>query len=242
MTTPDSRTALVLRTGDAIPEVREAHGEFAGWIARTTGDAWAGGWGEHDARDVAAALPDPSRHAAIVITGSSSSVTERASWMLRAEGWLREAAALDVPIFGICFGHQLLGQAFGGEVAPNPRGREIGSVRLDLAEGDALFDGLGPSFLVNATHVDTVARLPRGGVVLGSTDLERHAVLAIGSRVRGVQFHPEIDGALMRGYVAARSPAMRAEGLDAEAIASACADTPSSAALLRNFFRNFVTR
>jgi GMP synthase (glutamine-hydrolysing) len=62
---------------------------------------------------------------------------------------------------------------------------------------------------VNTTHVDTVAVLPDGAKCLARTELESHAVIAFGSRVRGVQFHPEIDGAVMRGYVELRRERLR---------------------------------
>jgi GMP synthase (glutamine-hydrolysing) len=237
----EHRPALILRTGDTIPELAPTYGEFAGWITRASGDAWGGPWAEHDARR-AVPLPAPSAFAAVVITGSASSVTERAAWMLRTEAWLREAAALGTPLFGICFGHQLLGQAFGGEVRRNPRGREIGTVELTVHDDDPLFDGLPRRFQVNATHVDTVAVLPARARRLGSTSLEPHAALAVGDHVRGVQFHPEIDGALMRGYVGARRAAMSAERLDPDAVAAGCADTPLAERILGNFFRHIVHR
>jgi GMP synthase (glutamine-hydrolysing) len=50
----------------------------------------------------------------VIVTGSSSSVTERAPWMLRLEGWLRDAVTKETPVLGVCFGHQLLGSALGG--------------------------------------------------------------------------------------------------------------------------------
>src|SRR5690349_14622048 len=75
-----SDTVLVLRAGDAIPEVSVIHGEFARWIERSVGEVWTGRWHEHDVR-VDGSIPSPDDYAAIIITGSIASVTERAPWM-----------------------------------------------------------------------------------------------------------------------------------------------------------------
>src|SRR5262249_54178961 len=152
----------------------------------------------------------------IIITGSISSVTERAPWMLRAEAYIREIAAAETPLLGICFGHQLMAQALGGEVQKNPRGREMGTVELSVADDDPLFDGLPRSIPVNATHVDSAVTLPPGARVLARTALEDHAVVAFGPAARGVQLHPEIDGAVMRGYIGVRRPILLEEGFDAD--------------------------
>ncbi len=234
---------VVLRTGDAVAEVAARRGEFSSWIAEHIGDAWTGAFSEHDARSDG---PLPTLPAtAIIVTGSSASVTERAAWMLRAEAWLREAVALDVPVLGICFGHQLLAQALGGMVALNTRGREIGTVSVTgttLAASDALFGELPGAMAFNATHVDTVVTLPPGAELLAHTPLERHAAFRVGRRAYGVQFHPEADGDILRGYVRAREPALRSEGLAFEAIRDGIHDAPHGPRLLRSFVRNVVGR
>src|SRR6185436_4711220 len=124
----------------------------------------------------------------------ASSVTERAPWMLRTEEFLRGASAANVPILGICFGHQLLGQALGGRVEKNPNGREIGTVRLSLedeARRDPLFGELPQAVDINMTHVDTVGVRPESARVLATTRLELTAAFRIeGRRTWGVQFHP----------------------------------------------------
>lgn len=234
-----TRPLLVLRAGDTIPAIAARHGDFPDWIRRGVGEAWEGPWFEHDAR-IEAPPPDPRRASGVIVTGSSASVTERATWMLRAEAWLREAVAAETPVLGICFGHQLLAQALGGEVRKNPRGREIGTVELVVHGDDPLLRGLPARFSVNATHVDSVAVLPAPARVLATTSLEPHAVLDLGPRVRGVQFHPEISGEVMRGYVSARRERIEQEGLDADAIHARSIDTPLGTALLGNFVRAFV--
>ena len=235
---------LVLRTGDAVPEVAARRGQFVKWIADHIGGAWDGVIREHDARGDAP-LPDPKAFSAIIVTGSSASVTERAPWMLRAEEFLREAVAAEQPVLGICFGHQLMAQALGGHVEKNPKGREIGTVEVTLlpaAAGDPLFEGLPKDAAFNATHVDTVTRLPPGATVLATTPLEPHAAFRVGESAWGVQFHPEIDGDVMRGYVRSREPILRSEGLPFEAIHDRIHDAPHGPALLKNFAKHVKRR
>src|SRR5580658_7619509 len=184
------RPIVILRAGDAAPPVAARRGQFPEWIVRIVGPVWGGAWAVHDVR-TEAPLPAVEAAAAFVMTGSSSSVTERAPWMLRAEAHVREIARAEAPFFGICFGHQLVAQALGGEVTKNPRGREIGTVRVRRLAEDPLFDGLGEELAVNATHVDTVARLPAEARVLASSELELTQAFAVGDRIRCVQFHPE---------------------------------------------------
>ena len=234
---------VILRAGDAAAPVAERRGQFPSWIKREVGGAWSGGWIEHDIRIEGTPLPDARGAAGFIITGSSSSVTERAPWMLRAEAYLRDLVAADAPVLGICFGHQLLGQALGGEVVKNPRGREIGTVRVTVkrdAPADPLLGGLPESFHVNATHVDTVATLPKGARVLAETALEPNAIFAVGQRVRGVQFHPEIDADAMRGYVRARWEVIGKDGLDADAILRGVRETRENGQILKNFVTGIV--
>ncbi len=234
-----SKPVVILRAGDAVAQVAARRGEFAAWIVRAVRGEWPGPWVVHDVR-TDAPLPDPASAAGFVMTGSSSSVTERAPWMLRAEAHLRAVAEAGTPFFGICFGHQLAAQAFGGEVTKNPRGREIGTVRVRRLGEDALFEGTPAELDVNATHVDSVARLPPGARVLAASELDPVQAFAIGESVRCVQFHPEMDGDAMRGYVGARAHLIEAEGGDAKGIEARVKDAPDAEALLRTFMRRFV--
>lgn len=232
----------ILRAGDAAAPVAARRGQFASWIQREIGDVWAGAWAEHDVR-TDAPLPGPRDAAGFLITGSSSNVTEGAPWMKRTEQLIREIVAAGTPLFGICFGHQIVGEALGGKVGKNPRGREIGTVEarlFDGAEDEPILRGIPRRFLVNTTHVETVLSLPPGARVLAETDLEPHAVFVVGARVKCVQFHPEIDGDAMRGYVEARAHLIEAEGRDAAPIAAGATDTPHGGDTLRNFVRHVV--
>ena len=216
-------------------------------IREAAGDAWRGEWAEHDVR-AADPFPELSAVSAFVLTGSSATVPDRLPWMRRTEDYLRAAASAHggrgTPMLGLCFGHQILAQALGGEVVKNPRGREIGTVTVHRTAGalDPWLEGVPASFLANASHIDTVARLPPDARRLGTTSLDDNAIFAVGESVRGVQFHPEFDADITSGYVAARTAAITAEGLDAAEIARAVRETPESRGLVARFIRTFVTR
>jgi GMP synthase (glutamine-hydrolysing) len=224
---------VVLVAGDPVPTVRAVRGGFFDLIRAAAPGFAAVPWLAYDLRerDVLPALTDAL---AVIVTGSASSVTEGLPWMQRAAEQLRELVALQLPLLGICFGHQLLGHALGGSVRTNPLGREIGSVNLTLASSDPVFGEAG-AVCVNSTHVDALLELPPGARVLGSTALDRYAAVRFAESAWGVQFHPEIDAEIMRHYLDVRRPALVDEGRDVDALLRAARDTPAGAAIIQRF-------
>ena len=227
---------LVLKTGSTVAANRHL-GDFEDWIARGLGAPVEVVRAEQNEP-----LPIAHDYAGVVVTGSPASVTERAPWMLATGRWMADAVANDVPLFGICFGHQLLAEALGGRVVRNPLGREIGTQRirlLETARTDLLFGALSDEahLAAQTSHSDTVEVLPPGAVCLADSPLDRcHAFRArVDRRAWGVQFHPEFDGAVTRGYIVERAHAMRTEGLDPDARLAGVTETPRAAALLSVF-------
>jgi GMP synthase (glutamine-hydrolysing) len=106
-------------------------------------------------------------------------------------------------------------------------------VTAELVEPDPLFEGVPSPLFVNMSHRDSATVLPPGARVIARTALEPHAVIRFLPRTWGVQFHPEFDGEVMRGYIAARLGALAEEGIDSNALAAE--DAPAAAALLRRF-------
>jgi GMP synthase (glutamine-hydrolysing) len=228
-----SSSIAVLVTGDPVPATRARRGGFQALIQSAAPDFAAFSWCAHDLRerDITQEL---SAAGAVIITGSPLSVIDRLPWMERAAERLRELVRAEVPLLGICFGHQLLGHALGGRVALNPRGREMGTVGFSTSVSDPVLGKPG-SWLVNTTHLDSVVQLPPGAEVLGSTELEPYAAVRFGRCAWGVQFHPEIDGAVMREYIAARQESLVTEGFDVSAMERAAGDAPHAQALIERF-------
>jgi GMP synthase (glutamine-hydrolysing) len=225
------RPLTVLVTGNPVPVVEARRGSFVELIRAALGDAWRGPVEVLDARR--GELPAPSETSALVITGSPESVASRAPWILDAERAVAAVVEADVPTLGLCFGHQLLGQALGGHVEPNPRGREIGSVRIEIVADDPLFASGSRALVTNMSHRDSVTRLPAGARVLARSELEPHAAVRFRERAWGVQFHPEFDADVMRGYIDARRETLAAEGIEPGRLAAL--DTPEAAAVIATF-------
>lgn len=229
---------LILETGTPVASMRR-HGDFPHWIRV------AAGLRRDEAvicrvADGQAPPSDARGYAGVVITGSAAMVTERHAWSEAAADWLREAAQAGTPMFGICYGHQLLAHALGGEIGDNPKGREMGTVALRLVDGaddDPLFAGLPRVIKAQATHQQSVLRAPAGAVVLAQSDQDGCQAFRWKDRVWGVQFHPEFSATHMRGYVIARREALRREGTDPAMLARCVDAAPHARRVLRRFVR-----
>ena len=235
-----TRPLYVVFTGTTVPNVLARHGDFDAHFRAAIGDVWQGAWASVDARDTTLPLPAPGTFAGVLVTGSASSVTERAPWMLRVEAWLREVVAAEAPVLGVCFGHQILGQALGGEVRRNVKGRRIGSTRVRRVDEDPLLDGLPAEFHVNLSHQDHVAVAPKDVRKLVTADHDDLHAFAYGPKARGVQFHPEFHDDIVKGYISARRNILRDEGLDPDALDAQVVDTPQSRQVLKNFVKHFT--
>lgn len=221
-------------TGEPVPPAAARAGSFADMIRARTGAAWRGAWSVVDVTDMRTLLPQPNEVSGVIVTGSPARIADQLPWMRRVQDALAQLVEADVPVLGICFGHQLLGMALGGRSGPNPRGREIGTVTLTLRASDPIVAG-PQSFPVSMTHLDVVQELPRGASVIASTTLDPHAAIRFAENAWGVQFHPEMDDAIIGDYIVSLRDKLVAEGIDPEALLAARSDTPDAAKVLERF-------
>ena len=127
---------------------------------------------------------------AVVISGSQTSAYDDHDWIHELTAWTRTAQRADVPMLGVCWGHQFLAQAFGGRIV-DMGAYEIGYRSIDQRGNDPLFAGIDSPMTAFETHSDRVAELPAGAVELARNNYGVQA-FRLGASY-GVQFHPEYD-------------------------------------------------
>jgi GMP synthase (glutamine-hydrolysing) len=230
----------VLKTGRASDALCAERGEYAQWFADALG------WPLHrlDVIDATAfdAFPHPSQLTGLLVTGSPHSVHDRPEWSVRAGEWLKIVAEANVPTLGVCYGHQLLGDALGADVGLNPAGREIGTVDIEILTDDPLFEGLPRQFPALITHSDTVNTLPIGTTNIARTAMTPLGALRYGPRCRTIQWHPEFDAHILRTIVRERAKAIDGETGpgSAQRVLDGLVGVHTGPPLLRNFVRHFV--
>ena len=236
--TAQSRSILIVKAGDTFPELAAEGGNFEDWLITGLGLP------KHSVRVIDARqdapLPAPATCAGVVISGAHAMITDDLPWMRRLADWTRHVVTMQVPLLGICFGHQLLARALGGTVDFHPQGREIGSVSIDLqpaAASDPLFAGMPARFHAHSVHAQSVRKLPLGAQLLACNAYEPTHAFRAGSCAWGVQFHPEFNASRLAAYIEHFAADLQAAGRDVAQMRAGLVETPASASLLPRFAR-----
>lgn len=167
-------------------------------------------------------LPTLDDADALVVLGGSMGADddELHHWIAPVKQLVREAVQREVPLLGICLGHQLVAAALGGTVQPNPQGQQVGLYAvgwLPPATDDELVAGLGALRGVQ-WNSDVVTRLPEGAVALAETPAGELQVARFGPRAWGVQLHPEVDVPVLASWAAGDRDDHLERGIDQEAV------------------------
>jgi GMP synthase (glutamine-hydrolysing) len=191
------KTLLIVNVGHAPEKQIDKFGDFELWAEKAIGDTPLT-ISFHNGID--SPIPDSTTLVGVIIMGSLSMVTEETDWMKRLSKEILELARHNIPMLGICFGHQLIAYAFGGKAGYNPNGLECGTVeitRIAESDNDPLFSTLSERFLAQTIHFQSVLTLPDSATHLAESRLDPHHAFRIGNCIWGVQFHPEFSAEIM---------------------------------------------
>jgi GMP synthase (glutamine-hydrolysing) len=189
---------------------------------------------------VAGPLPSQVHWDGLIITGGPSSVHNREPWSEAAGAWVAARIREGMPTLGVCYGHQLIADALGGESVPNPGGPEVGNFEVEVIEDDPIFRGMPRPFHAHLIHFDAVTRLPKGARALARSAATEFQAFAVGEHVRCVQWHPEFDAGGTREAVGQDAEALRRAGHDPVDAAAGVVEIPYRTRIIENFVRLFV--
>lgn len=227
---------LIIKLGDTLPDLAARRGDFEDWFINGL-ELDASQLQVFDPRS-GADFPSFNELAGILLTGSHTMVTEHLDWSERTAAWVKKAVEAGLPTLGVCYGHQLLAHAFGGQIGNNPRGTQEGttSVELNLAGlNDPLLGTLGVTFAAQVSHAQSVLELPSEATRLAADDWDANQAFRIGEKAWGVQFHPEMDADIASTYIHAESAELTEQGQNPDEMLAKVQETPVAAKVLKQF-------
>lgn len=140
-----------------------------------------------------------------LVTGSKHGVYDDLPWLPSLKGFLRAARTAGVPLIGICFGHQLFAEAFGGRAEKFDGGWGCGVHAYRIDEAAPWMHGAGDGFVMHAMHQDQVTALPNDATVLASSTFCPNAMVAYGDVTMpdavSIQPHPEFTNTYAEGLL-----------------------------------------
>lgn len=218
----------ILLCGHTTGPVAEHHGDFDRMFATLLAGQGLT-FSSYDVENLA--FPDSAQACdGWLLTGSKHGAYEDHPFIAPLTDFIRAAYAAEVPMVGICFGHQIIAQALGGRVEKFAGGWGVGHQTYD-------FDGLG-AVALNAWHQDQVTQAPPDARPIGRSDFCANAGLIYGKRALTVQPHPEFPAAVIDDMVQTRRGTADYPD-DRMDLAAANLDTPTDRAAFATMIARF---
>jgi len=230
----------ILRTGRVNARIAPRFGEYPGMaeaLLRTAGKAFRfAHWHAVDGE-----LPaDPKACDGWLVTGSPHGVYEGLPWIEQAARFLRRSVDADRPVLGICFGHQLLAKALGGEVVKSDRGWGIGVQQYRVRQRPAWMPDAPDLVAFQTVHQDQVVTDPPDALRIAGSEFCPSGMLSYGSSGFSIQAHPEFSPAFARALLLA----LRGDPIDEAECdrALATVDRPTDERRFAEWATNFFLR
>jgi len=222
----------ILETGRPPAELEPRFGRYGAMFANLLGP----GFTTRTYDVIAGEFPArPEDHDAYLVTGSPAGVYEDHPWIPPLKAFLREAKGR-AKLVGICFGHQIMAEAFGGRVEKSDKGWGVGLHRYETRSDAEWMDPV-ESFAIPVSHQDQIVEQPPNSRIVASSPFTAYGVLAYEDQPAiSFQCHPEFDPAFAKGLIETRRDRLP----DPDA-ALASLEAPDDRDLVRAWLRRFLS-
>ncbi|MCW5720728.1 MAG: gamma-glutamyl-gamma-aminobutyrate hydrolase family protein [Devosia sp.] len=184
----------ILQTGDVPEPLRPQYGAYHAMFQRMFDSVSSDMSYEVVVANANSPLPNASRLQAIVITGSPAGVYDDLPWIEPLRAFVREAYEARIPMLGVCFGHQIMADALGGEVRKSEKGWGLGRHSYGVVERPAFMADAPDTLSIACSHQDQVITPPEAARVILSTAFTPNAGLYYETgKALSFQPHPEFE-------------------------------------------------
>ncbi|MEZ4959027.1 MAG: hypothetical protein R2830_04355 [Saprospiraceae bacterium] len=150
-----------------------------------------------------------------LVTGSKHSVYDEVDWILELKAFVKAIYESGRTYVGVCFGHQMLGEALGGKVEKAKTGWHVGVHSFDVTAKEDWMKPPLEQFNLLMSCQDQVVKLPENSVVLAKTPTCPVAMFRVGENMLGIQAHPEFPKPYARALLESRRERIGAELVEA---------------------------
>jgi GMP synthase-like glutamine amidotransferase len=175
-------------------------------------------------------------------TGSRHSLTDGLPWVDDLLEFIRQLHRTKTPFFGVCFGHQALACALGGDVQTSPKGWGVGVSFNKVVQKKPWMQPASDQLDILVSHQDQISRLPEGAEILAESTFCPYFMIQVGEHMASVQGHPEFTPAYSAALMDARKHRIPADCIrDAKATLNATLDDLTLAQWIVNFLTTDCT-
>lgn len=225
----------ILETGSPPADLNNRFGSYGDMFRQMLGPDYR--YSYYDVRG--GRLPEVGSHDAYLITGSASGVYDGDPWIEPLKQFIRQSSG-NTPLVGICFGHQIMAEAYGGRVTKSPKGWGAGLHSYEIKRrADWMNSHPEMTLSMPVSHQDQIIELPKDAKILAASEFTPYAVLEYPER-RAISFqgHPEFSPEYATALIDLRRGTRYQQDFADAAVASL--KKPNDSVRVASWVRNFL--